>query len=815
MQEFEKLGKFYLGREYNIQDNRPEDNLLLYDSKDLTTHAVCVGMTGSGKTGLCISLLEEAAIDNIPSIIIDPKGDLSNLLLTFPNLSPDEFLPWINTDEAANKGQSPDDFSRSQAELWTRGLAQWGQDAPRIRRLKDAADFSIYTPGSSAGLPVSILSSFAPPPAAIVRDSDLLRERINTTVTTLLNLLDIDSDPIQSREHILLSTVFDTAWRNGEDLGLGGLIENIQKPPVSRIGVFEMESFYPSSKRFELAMKLNNLLAAPGFSAWLEGEPLDIDRMFYTVSGKPRVTIFSIAHLDDPGRMFFVSLLLTQILGWMRTQQGTSSLRALLYMDEIFGFFPPVANPPSKLPLMTLLKQARAFGLGVMLATQNPADLDYKGLSNTGTWFIGRLQTERDKNRMLDGLETVEGSSGGRFDRKQMEKIISNLDKRIFLMNNIHEDHPVIFQTRWAMSYLRGPLTRSQIKTLTRIKKDSLPAELPAPLEVAGTSPAIRLANLAPRSCKPVLPPSIAQYYLPVRSGSEKGTTLLYEPALLAAGTVYFADARSRVASEREITWINDFPAGKIHPGWENARTLDISLNELEKIPDDESASYNELPESASIQTNYTSWSKDLRDWLYRNEVLSLYYSPSLKSVSKPGESERDFRIRLQLEAREYRDQLTDSLRKKYAAKIASLEDRIKNAELRVEREQEQAKQQKLQTAISFGATLLNVLVGRKNVSRSTFSRVATTASKAGRILKEGKDIDRARESVSQLTERLDEVQKLLREEIAAIESGIDPATEKLESKIIKPRKMDISISMVTLVWIPFRLDSGGGIKPA
>ncbi len=561
MQDFEKLGKFYLGREYSIQENRLEDNLLLYDSKDLTTHAVCVGMTGSGKTGLCISLLEEAAIDNIPSIIIDPKGDLSNLLLTFPNLSPHEFLPWINTDEAANKGQSPEEFARSQAELWRNGLAQWGQDAARIRRLKESADFSVYTPGSSAGLPVSILSSFAPPPAAIVKDSDLLRERINTTVTSLLNLLDIDADPIQSKEHILMSTIFDTAWRNGEDLGLGGLIESIQNPPVSRIGVFELESFYPSAKRFELAMKLNNLLAAPGFSAWLEGEPLDIDRMFYTVSGKPRVTIFSIAHLDDSQRMFFVSLLLTQILGWMRMQQGTSSLRALLYMDEIFGFFPPVATPPSKLPLMTLLKQARAFGLGVVLSTQNPADLDYKGLSNTGTWFIGRLQTERDKNRMLDGLETVEGSSGGRFDRKQMEKIISSLDKRVFLMNNIHEDQPVIFHSRWAMSYLRGPLTRSQIKILTKAKKDYLPAGFSAPSGAAGTSPTIRPENLMPQSGKPVLPPSIPQYYLPVRSRSEKGTTLLYEPALLAAGNIYFADARSKVASEREIAWINDFPA--------------------------------------------------------------------------------------------------------------------------------------------------------------------------------------------------------------------------------------------------------------
>jgi Helicase HerA, central domain len=815
MQEFEKLGKFYLGREYNIHENRPENNLLLYDSKDLTTHAVCVGMTGSGKTGLCIGLLEEAAIDNIPSIIIDPKGDLSNLLLTFPNLSPDEFLPWINSDEAAKKGMSPKDFARSQSELWTSGLAKWGQDSARVKKLKEAADFSIYTPGSSAGMPVSILSSFSQPPAGIMNDPDLSRERINTTVTSLLNLLDIDADPIQSREHILLSTIFEKAWKDGKDLGLGGLIENIQNPPISRIGVFELESFYPSGKRFELAMKLNNLLAAPGFSAWLEGEPLDIDRMFYTGSGKPRVTIFSIAHLDDSQRMFFVSLLLTQVLGWMRTQQGTSSLRAMLYMDEIFGFFPPVANPPSKLPLMTLLKQARAFGLGVVLATQNPADLDYKGLSNTGTWFIGRLQTERDKKRMLDGLETVEGSSGGRFDRKQMDQIISSLDKRVFLMNNIHEDQPVIFHTRWVMSYLRGPLTRSQIKTVTKNKKNTAAEKLIPATGMAGPSPNTLPKSMNHQSGKPVLPPTIPQYYIPVRTVADQKSALFYEPALLAAGSIYFADARSKIASEKKINWVAEFPSKNLRLNWGEARDMAIELDELEKLPYDDDATYNSLPETASNHKNFISWSKGFKDWLYRNEVLSLYYSPSLKSVSAPGESKRDFRIRLQQQAREHRDQLIEKLKKKYASKIVRLEDRIKTAESRVEREKEQARQQKLQTAISFGSTLLNALIGRKSISRSTLGRVATTAGRAGRILKEGKDIAQAKEGVNQLIQRLKEVQDMLVEEIELIESRIDPATEKFDSKIIKPRKMDINISLVTLVWVPYHINKSGGISPA
>ena len=815
MQEFGNLGKFYLGREYNPRTGSLEENLLLYDSKDLTTHAVCVGMTGSGKTGLCVGLLEEAAIDNIPSIIIDPKGDLSNLLLTFPNLSPEEFLPWINRDEASEKNMTPEEFAKSQADLWTSGLAKWGQDTERIKRLRESADFSIYTPGSSSGLQVSILSSFTSPPDEIINDPDLLRERINTTVTSLLNLLDIDADPIQSREHILLSTILDSSWKNRQDLGLEGIITSIQNPPIRRIGVFELESFYPSAKRFELAMKLNNLLAAPGFQSWLEGEDLDIDTMFYTDSGKPRVTIFSIAHLDDSQRMFFVSLLLTQVLGWMRTQQGTSSLRALLYMDEIFGFFPPVANPPSKLPLMTLLKQARAFGLGVVLATQNPADLDYKGLSNTGTWFIGRLQTERDKKRMLDGLETVEGSSGGRFDRGQMDKIISNLDKRVFLMNNIHEDHPLIFHTRWVMSYLRGPLTRSQIKTLTAAKNkaDSRPAY--AKTSTDKQQPASPGTTTVPKKTKPVLPPAINQYYVPVTSEPEPGSDLVYESALLAAGNIYFTDARAKVATEKQIVRMLEFPSGTRLPDWDGAGDSKISSGDLEKIPEEEDSSYGLLPESAALAKNYTSWSKEFRDWLYRNEVLTLFYSPSLKATSLPGESERDFRIRLRQEAREHRDELIENLKKKYTPKIQRLEDRIKAAEIRVERETEQARQQKLQTAISLGATLFNALVGNKKISQSTLGRAATTAGRAGKILKEGKDIDRARESANQLRERLLEMQEMLKEEIEHIELSIDPATEEFDSKIIKPKKMNISVSLVTLVWIPYYLDSKGGISPA
>ena len=476
--DYEKLGQFYLGREYDLEKKSSADrNLVLYDSKDLVTHAIVVGMTGSGKTGLCIDLIEEAAIDGVPAIAIDQKGDLTNLLLTFPDLRPEDFRPWVNEEDAARKGVSPDEYAKQQAEVWRSGLASWGEDGERIRRLKAAADFAIYTPGSTAGIPVSIVRSFAAPPTALREDAELFRERVATTATSLLALVGIAADPVKSREHILLSTLFTAAWTAGQDLDLTTLVNQVQKPPMGRIGALDLEKFYPAKDREELALRINGLIAAPGFAGWLEGEPLDIGAFFRTPAGKPRVSIFSIAHLSDAERMFFVALLLNEIYGWVRTQSGTTSLRAILYMDEIFGFFPPVAEPPSKRPMLNLLKQARAFGLGVVLATQNPVDLDYKGLANTGTWFLGRLQTDRDKQRVLDGLEGAAAAQSASFDRRSMEELLAGLTTRVFLMNNVHEDGPVVLESRWAMSYLRGPLTRDQIKILM---KDRRPQTAPA-----------------------------------------------------------------------------------------------------------------------------------------------------------------------------------------------------------------------------------------------------------------------------------------------------------------------------------------------
>ena len=808
MQDFEKLGVFYLGRPFDLAEKKPKDSLLLYDSKDLVTHAVCVGMTGSGKTGLCLGLLEEAAIDGIPAIIIDPKGDLSNLLLTFPNLAPQDFAPWVNEGDAQKKGLNTDAYAAQQADLWKTGLAEWGQDGDRIKRLRDAADFRIYTPGSNAGISVSILKSFTAPPETIRQDSELLGERINTTVTSLLGLVGIDADPIRSREHILISNILHQEWSAGRDLDIAMLIQKIQTPSITKIGVMDLDSFFPSGDRFQLAMALNNLLASPSFASWMEGDPLDIPSILYTPAGKPRHAIFSIAHLADAERMFFVSLLLNQLLGWMRGQTGTTSLRAILYMDEIFGYFPPVANPPSKLPLLTLLKQGRAFGLGVVLTTQNPVDLDYKGLSNAGTWFIGRLQTERDKDRMLEGLEGIAIGSGQKFDRQEMEQLLAGLSTRIFLMNNTHDARPEVFETRWTMSYLRGPLTRTQIKSLM----DPVKAQSVEPSKVEPISVPASPQTSAAQKDKPVLPPEISQYYIPVRS-ADANVRLSYRPMLIGAAEIHYSDAKT-IDFTQQLTLLAEISNGPITLDWNSATAIDVPIEDLQAEPE-EKAEFVEAPPTATKQKSYATWRKDLATWIYRNHRLELLESPNLDLASNPGENERDFRARMQQIARERRDEAVEKLRRKYAPKFEQLEERKRRAEQAVQRQTDEAQGQKYQTAISFGATLLSSLLGRKKTSLGTLGRATTAARGVSRSMKESEDVDRAQDNVAAVSQKLADLEDEFKAEAAGLERSFDPQTEELGKVSLKPKKVNIDVKLVALAWAPYWHDTQGGVKPA
>jgi hypothetical protein len=807
-EDFEKLGVFYLGCPYDMATKQSKPGWLLYDSKDLVTHAVCVGMTGSGKTGLCIGLLEEAAIDGIPALIIDPKGDLANLMLTFPQLRGQDFAPWINEDDARKKGLSPADYATQQAEMWKKGLGDWGQSSERIQKLRDAADMVVYTPGSNAGIPVSILKSFAAPSQEILDDTEMLRERISTTVTSLLGLIGVETDPIKSREHILLSTILDHTWKAGQNLDLATLIQQIQTPPVAKIGVLNLDSFYPSKGRFALAMQLNNLLASPGFSAWLEGEALDVGQMLHSPEGKPRLAIFSIAHLNDAERMFFVTLLLSQTLGWVRAQSGTTSLRAILYMDEIFGYFPPVANPPSKQPLLTLLKQARAFGLGVVLATQNPVDLDYKGLANTGTWFIGRLQTERDKARVLEGLEGASASSGKKFDKQGMEQLLAGLGNRVFLMNNVHEDAPEVFQTRWTLSYLRGPLTRTQIKMLM----DPLKAGEGSGVKGKGTEalePSPHPSPLTPHRQRPMLPPDVPQHFIPIRGSQPSGSALIYQPMLLGASRVRVSDSKAGVDVTQDVTVLAPISDGAVAVDWDHAIEADLAIADLEPSPSD-GPQFGEVPSPASKAKNYEAWNRDFAGWLFRTQKVDLFKSPSTKDVSKPGESERDFRVRLQQSGREARDKQSDSLRRKYAPKIAALQDRIRRAGQMVERQQAESRSSQMQAAISVGASILGAFLGRKTISAANIGRATTAIRGAGRAIKESGDVGQAEENVSALRQQLADLETQFKTESDALAAATDPLNEKLERVSLKPTKANISVKLVALAWTPHWRDGKG-----
>ncbi|NQW05128.1 MAG: DUF87 domain-containing protein [Acidobacteria bacterium] len=791
MGDFEKLGLFYLGRPVDSATGTTQPEPFLLDSRDLATHAVCVGMTGSGKTGLCLSMLEEAAIDGVPVIAIDPKGDVGNVMLSFPALDAASFAPWVSADEAARAGLTVEAFAEREATKWRDGLAGWGQDGARITRMREAAEFAVYTPGSKAGTPLSVLSSLAAPPPAVRDDDEVLGDRVSSLVAALLGLLGIDADPLTSRDHILLSTIVRDAWADGRDVALGALIQQIQQPAITRLGVMELESFYPQKERFVLATRLNNLLASPGFAAWLDGEPLDIGRLLYNAAGKPRVSIISISHLDDAERMFVVSLILGEIVAWMRMQSGTTSLRALIYMDEVFGFLPPVANPPSKRPLLTLFKQARAFGVGVCLATQNPVDLDYKALSNAGTWFIGRLQTDRDRARLLDGLE---GAGGGTMDRAAAEAAITGLGKRRFLVHNVHRAAPVEIETRWCLSYLRGPLTREDLKRLARPLGQVLP---PAPAATAVNQPSAptHTASVA----RPLLAPEIPQFFDGAGSSSA-----IWMPTLYGAARVTFADAKRGVDESRLVAVTVPIDPSTVVIDWDTGAPTDLRPEDLlAEAP--ETGSFGPLPAQAQQARAFVKWARDFDRWAGRTQRLTLFRHPGLSVVSQVDEDERDFRIRLASLAREARDATVDKMRTKFASKLRTAAEKVRRAEMALGKEQQDVSQHRVQAGLSVASTIGSVMLGaifgrRGGLTAGTIGKASTSAKGMMRGAKEAEDVKRAEQNLASAHEALATLEREMESAVAAVDST-SVVTDALETLTVAPKRGGINVQVVALVW--------------
>jgi Helicase HerA, central domain len=792
--DYEKLGAFYLGsRSEPGRQGQP----LVYDAKDLTTHGLCVGMTGSGKTGLCLSLLEEAAIDGVPVIAIDPKGDLGNLLLTFPELRPEDFAPWIDDAEATRHGRTVDEHARATAAKWRKGLLDSGQDPSRITRLREAVELAIYTPGSQTGRPLSVLRSLTAPSAEVAADPDALRDRVAGAVSGLCALLGLDPDPVRSREHVLLSNLLDHAWRQGTDLDLGALVGQVLEPPMERVGVMDLETFFPAKARQNLAMQLNNLLASPSFAGWLEGEPLDIAALLRTPSGKPRVSILSIAHLSDTERMFFVTLLLGELIAWMRGQSGTSSLRALLYMDEVFGFFPPVAEPPSKRPMLTLLKQARAYGVGVLLATQNPVDLDYKGLSNCGTWLLGRLSTQRDVNRVLDGLEGAAQTSGVPFDRQATATLLAGLEPRNFYMRNVHDDGPALFRTRWALSYLRGPMTTAQIKKLVvpteaeRAAPEVSPAQFArgaAPVVAAATATATQAKRAAPKA--PPLDDSIEQLFV---AGAPEAELM---PALLAEVTLHYSHRYSNLDRWLEPTLIVPLPTrGRGQPTWTRATWHQVEQLQLHGAPA-EGARFVPIDASAFDKKRWAQLPKQLKSHLAVHESMPVWYCPSLKLWSSYGESEAELVARAQQQMREKRDLSIEKLRAKYAPKIKRLEERLRKANQKIERQQSDKSYAAFDTAVNVGGTVVGAIFGR-----SAFGGAKSSIKSVGRTVREGGDVKRAQQDAVVLKQDLLDLDAQFEDDVSALEDrSLDAPVERRD---VKPKKSDIQVLRLALVWLP------------
>ncbi len=836
---------FYLGKLFDIEKNRVTDQPLSYDPADLTTHAVVTGMTGSGKTGLCIALMEEAALQGIPAILIDPKGDLTNLLLHFPDLAPQEFQPWLDPDLARRAGITIEQAAADAALAWKTGLSEWNISHERMMALKNAAEFAVYTPGSDAGIPVSVLTSLAAPELDWSVHREILGERISSTVTAILGLVGFDNiDPLRSREHILLSNIFQTAWSQNKSLDLTELILQIQTPPFDKLGAFSVDTFFPAKDRMALALQVNNILAAPTFDMWRSGQSLNVESLLFTTDGRPRHSVFYLAHLSDSERMFFVTILFTAIETWMRTQPGTASLRALLYMDEIFGYLPPTAIPPSKPPLLRMLKQARAFGLGLILATQNPVDLDYKALSNAGTWFIGKLQTERDKQRLLDGLESA---ASGALERGSIDKLISALGKRVFIMQNVHEKQPVVFQTRWTMNFLAGPLTRTQIPAVNKLVgakvigppvkniQASFSESVEAPVETGNPIPSQPIdkgilqpvlvpvsppASAASSSTRPPVPAGFPEFFLPMNRSFTKALAdsktgmpedalmsgILYHPVLLASAQVRFVDRRydldTQMVKSALVSSLDK--RGLIH--WDDFAYIITDEKNMDPAPDPQ-ARFTALEGLLSDARQMTALKKDFTDWAYRTSKITIRSNPAFGLYATPEVSQADFMKACAEAARAARDAEMAKNTSTFDRQITSVKDKIAREERELQQDQTELSERKREELVSGAETVFSLLGGRRS------RRISSEMSKHRMTEQSKADVEESITAIEEYKRQLAQLDQSREQALSEAGSKWGEAVNDITEIPILAKRSDVYINLFGVAWFPFyQVNSGGQV---
>ena len=784
---------YYLGK--RVDDQSP----LFIDSASLTTHGVIVGMTGSGKTGLGIVLLEEALQQGTPTLIIDPKGDMGNLLLGFPNLLPTDFMPWMSQSEA---GDDPVQAAVDMATKWKEGLQRSGIEPSRIKDLHDSVDFSIYTPGSTAGIPLNIIGSMNAP--ADGADPETVQDEVEGLASSLLALVGIKSDPLGGREHILLSNLIHWKWQQREDMDLASLIGLIQQPPMRKLGVIDLDTFFPMADRVKLALKINGLAASPSFASWSEGRDLNIQDLLYSPDGKPQAAIVSLSHLSEEERQFVVTLLLSRMVTWMRSQPGTTDLRALIYIDEVFGYVPPVGMPPSKKPILTILKQARAFGVGLVLSTQNPVDIDYKAISNAGTWMIGRLQTDQDKQRLLDGM----GASDGSVDIQAISDTLSALDKRQFVLHSTRSAKPRHFSTRWAMSYLPGPLTREQISSLVTEEQRALPAADSGDSPDAQSTPAelgTDESHLMPQVADsiPVRYLDTAAPYIDTLGGSSSGKRL--QAALAVRVNLLFDETRAKLRHEAEWEAIITPLSNQLDA--DAAIKVDYDERDLIKEPP-ENAVYVLPDAKIANKTFYKTAQSEIKNHLYREHELELFHNSSLKLYSRIGETHEEFEQRCLAGAEQLADKDADKLRNMLTKKIDRINASIQKSEdkLReiqfdaISRKKDQRSSQIMDIA---GGVLGSLLGGRRSTRSMITSGLRRSQSKGRMVAKAEERLKTAENRYNELIEDKEALEETLGEDLFEIQQEWDEKAGDINTMTVGLEKADISIDEIMLVWLP------------
>ena len=832
--------KFYLGKLFDPAQAKATEHTVQYDPADLTTHAVVTGMTGSGKTGLCIALMEEAALIGVPAILIDPKGDLTNLLLHFPELAPQDFQPWLDPELARRSGKTIEQAANDAALSWRNGLAEWGISHERMLALKNAADFAIYTPGSDAGIPVSVLSSLAAPGLEWASNHEILGEHISSTVTAILGLVGFDNvDPIRSREHILLSNIFQSAWSQNKSLDLTELILQIQTPPFDKLGAFPVDTFFPAKDRMTLALQVNNILAAPTFDMWRTGQNLDVAGLLFTADGRPRHSVFYLAHLSDSERMFFVTILFSAIETWMRTQPGATTLRALVYMDEIFGYLPPTANPPSKQPLLRLLKTARAFGLGLVLATQNPVDLDYKALSNAGTWFIGKLQTEQDKQRLLDGLESA---APGALDRGAIDKLISGLAKRVFILQNVHEQQPVVFQTRWTMNFLAGPMTRTQIPALNKLvgaketgatgqgsggsdpqtantdkeiggsMGNSIAAFPPLPAPVPASVPAATArVSVSGSVTRPPVPAGFPEFFLPMNLSFTKALAtagqnlpqeamlsgILYRSVILASAQIRFVDRRYSLDMQKVRSALVTSLDKRAVVRWDDFVHAIPAENEMDPAPDP-TARFGASDGPVSDARLLTVLQKDFADWAYRTSKVTIRANSALGVFATPEISQADFVKACSDAARQARDADLAKATTMLDRQIAALQDKLSKEERELQQDQTELGERKREELVSGAETVFSLLGGKRT------RRISAAMSKHRMTEQSKADVDESVDAIAAFKKQLAQLEQNRQQASDDVAARWGNAVNTVTEIPILPKKTDVYVNLFGVAWLPY-----------